>query len=98
MGVPLSSIEIIGIFMKQVFGKKISYIRKISTFAVIFFAAFFIFGITSVNADTPPTVVITVSPGDVPSGSASTLTWTSTDATSCTASGDWSGVKATSGS
>jgi len=33
----------------------------------------------------------------VPYNSPATLTWSSTNATSCTASGDWSGTKATSG-
>src|SRR3989338_7180041 len=71
---------------------------KIFTSLTFFVVMFFAFGSITVNADTPPTVVITASPGSVPTGTASTLTWTSTDATSCTASGDWSGSKALSGS
>ena len=47
---------------------------------------------------TPPTVTLTSSASSVVSGSSVTLTWSSTDATSCTASGGWSGTKATSGS
>ena len=44
-----------------------------------------------------PTVSLSASPASIASGSSSTLTWNSTNATSCTASGDWSGSKATSG-
>src|SRR3989344_210706 len=78
---------------------KLTYIQNFSLFLVIFLAVFFVFGITPVNADgIPPTAVITVSPGEVPSGTAGTISWTSTNATSCIASGDWSGSKATSGS
>lgn len=47
---------------------------------------------------TPPTVTLTSSAPSVVSGSSVTLTWSSTDTTSCTASGGWSGTKATSGS
>jgi Cellulase (glycosyl hydrolase family 5) len=50
-------------------------------------------------ASTPaPTVELKTSPVGVESGSTSTLTWSSTDASSCTASGAWSGSFATSGS
>ncbi len=53
---------------------------------------------TSVGVVAPiPTVSLSVSPSTVVSGSSATLTWSSTDATSCTASGSWSGSKATSG-
>jgi len=45
----------------------------------------------------PPTVTIGVSPAGINLGQSSTLTWSSTDATSCTASGAWSGTQATSG-
>lgn len=45
-----------------------------------------------------PTVIISASPDPVPYNTASTLTWSSTGATSCTASGTgWSGSKITSG-
>ena len=54
------------------------------------------------NANPPPTPAPTVSlsanPTTVTSGGSSTLTWSSTNATSCTASGGWNGTKATSGS
>jgi hypothetical protein len=44
-----------------------------------------------------PTVSLSVSPTSVASGQAATLTWTSTNATACNASGAWSGSKALSG-
>jgi hypothetical protein len=46
----------------------------------------------------PPTVTLSAAPTSVNSGSTATLTWSSTDTTSCTASGGWSGVRAGSGS
>ncbi len=45
-----------------------------------------------------PTVTIGASPASVVLGAASTLTWSSTNATACTASGAWSGTQAVSGS
>ncbi len=56
--------------------------------------------IVTVNAPPvpAPTVSISANPTSVTSGNAAMLTWSSTDATSCTASGDWSGTKPTSGS
>ncbi len=45
-----------------------------------------------------PTLSLTASPTTVASSASSTLTWSSTDATSCTASGAWSGSRATAGS
>ena len=45
-----------------------------------------------------PTVSLSANPTSITSGGSSTLTWTSTNATSCTASGAWSGSKATAGS
>lgn len=45
-----------------------------------------------------PAVSIYANPMTVPNGGASMLTWSSTNASSCTASGKWSGSKATSGS
>jgi hypothetical protein len=45
-----------------------------------------------------PTAQLAANPSVVPAGSDSTLAWSSTHATSCTASGDWSGILATSGS
>jgi hypothetical protein len=45
-----------------------------------------------------PTVSLSASPAAISSGSSSTLSWNSSNATSCSASGAWSGTKATSGS
>ena len=52
------------------------------------------------GACTPaPTFTLTASPTSVTSGNASTIIWSSvTNATSCTASGGWSGSKTTAGS
>ena len=49
------------------------------------------------SATPPPTVTLNAVPSTVSSGGVSTLTWTVANATSCTASGDWSGSKSTSG-
>ncbi|TSC78826.1 MAG: OmpA-OmpF porin, OOP family [Parcubacteria group bacterium Gr01-1014_29] len=45
-----------------------------------------------------PTVLLSRSPSTISQGNSSTLSWSSTNTTSCTASGGWSGPKATSGS
>ena len=45
----------------------------------------------------PPTVTLTASPSAVNTGVSSTLTWNSTNATACSASGVWTGSKAASG-
>ncbi len=47
---------------------------------------------------TPPIVTLSANPTTVDSGGTSTLTWSATNATLCTASGAWSGDKPTSGS
>ena len=44
-----------------------------------------------------PTVTLSASPTGISAGGSSTLTWASTNATGCTASGGWSGAKAASG-
>ena len=44
-----------------------------------------------------PTVTIAVAPTSITAGQSATVTWSSTNATSCTASGSWSGTEATSG-
>jgi PKD repeat protein len=43
-------------------------------------------------------VTINASPASLQQGNASSLTWTSSNATACTASGDWTGSRATAGS
>ena len=45
-----------------------------------------------------PTVTLSAAPASITSGASSTLSWSSTNATGCTASGGWSGARATSGS
>ena len=45
----------------------------------------------------PPTVSFSASPASMTPGKVSTVTWSSTNATSCAASGGWSGTRATSG-
>jgi endoglucanase len=49
------------------------------------------------NTNPAPTVSISASPTTISAGSSSTISWSSTNATTCTASGAWSGTKATSG-
>jgi hypothetical protein len=51
----------------------------------------------SASPNPAPTVSISVSPTTIVAGASATLTWSSTNATSCTASGSWSGTEATSG-
>lgn len=53
--------------------------------------------VTVAAAATAPTVTLTASPTTITPGGNSTLTWSSTNATSCTASGGWTGTEATSG-
>lgn len=53
----------------------------------------------TVTSTTPaPTVTLSANPVTVAPGATSMLTWSSTEATACTASGAWSGSKATAGS
>jgi hypothetical protein len=54
--------------------------------------------VTAPPSNPAPTLSLSASPTSVASGSSSTLTWSSSNATSCTASGGWTGSKATSGS
>lgn len=53
---------------------------------------------TSPPTPTPPTATLSASASDVRLNGTITLTWSSTNATACTASGDWSGSLGTSGS
>jgi hypothetical protein len=58
------------------------------------------YGLYSLNIESaPPSVTLTASATSVPSGQSVQLTWNSTNATSCTASGatDWNGSEALSG-
>lgn len=56
--------------------------------------------VTAVDSSLPsiPTVTISASPPLISAGTTTTLSWSSTNATSCEASGAWTGTKATSGS
>lgn len=52
----------------------------------------------TISALTPaPTVTLTATPTNIALGASSTLTWSSTNATACTASGSWTGAEAISG-
>ncbi|HSW85797.1 MAG TPA: hypothetical protein VLF79_04310 [Candidatus Saccharimonadales bacterium] len=53
-------------------------------------------GVTT-SSSPQPNVTLSANPTSVTSGGSSTLTWSSTNAASCTASGAWSGTKSTSG-
>jgi hypothetical protein len=56
---------------------------------------------TSVVVSSPaptPTVTLTLAPANITTAQNTVLTWTSANATSCTASGAWNGSRATSGS
>ena len=48
--------------------------------------------------DAAPTVTISVSPGSVKVGQNATLTWSATNAATCTASGSWNGTQPAAGS
>ena len=52
----------------------------------------------TVNVSAPPTVTLSASPTTVTSGGSAMLSWSSTNASSCTGSGGWSGNEPTSGS
>ncbi len=54
-------------------------------------------GDSSAEAAVAPTVSLSASPISVPTGASTALTWSSTDANGCSASGSWSGSKAISG-
>ena len=56
------------------------------------------FAITVSAATVAPTVSLSATPTNVSSGGSAMLSWSSTNATSCTASGGWSGNEPTSGS
>jgi hypothetical protein len=52
---------------------------------------------TAAGATPAPTVTLSASPTSVATGSPATLTWSSTNATACVASGSWSGSEPTKG-
>ncbi len=51
----------------------------------------------NLSGTSAPTVTLTVNPTRITVGQSATLTWSSSNATSCTASNAWSGAQATSG-
>jgi uncharacterized protein (TIGR03118 family) len=54
-------------------------------------------GYNRVAAVSPPSVSLSVAPTSIVLGQSATLTWASTDSSSCTASGAWSGDQAATG-
>lgn len=56
------------------------------------------YGDTTVINVPAPTIALSATPSSISTGQSSTLTWSSTNATSCVATGAWSGTKTTSGS
>jgi len=52
----------------------------------------------TVSSPSTPTITLSASPSSLPFNGSTTLNWSSSNTTGCTASGDWSGSKATSGS
>ncbi|HJS21852.1 MAG TPA: hypothetical protein VJ764_04290 [Steroidobacteraceae bacterium] len=78
----------------------------ISTYGVVMFAHYggandarvYLYRHSPGSGTTVPTVTLGANPTSVASGATTTLTWSSTDATGCTASGGWTGARATSGS
>jgi hypothetical protein len=55
------------------------------------------FGMKVADSAPPPVVTISAAPTSITTGQSTTLTWSATNATSCTAAGGWSGTKAVSG-
>jgi hypothetical protein len=53
--------------------------------------------VTVNNPVSQPTLTLTANPASIEAGKSSTLSWSSSNATSCTASGAWSGSKSLSG-
>jgi hypothetical protein len=51
----------------------------------------------AVTTTPPPTVTIAVNPTSIAQGSSATLSWSSSNASSCSASGAWAGTEPTSG-
>jgi thermitase len=54
-------------------------------------------GVVGGSSTPPPTVSLSASPAAITAGQSSTLTWSSTNATACTAAGAWGGTQPTSG-
>jgi hypothetical protein len=56
------------------------------------------YGLKLADAPAAPTVTLIAAPGTITAGDRTTLTWTATNATTCTAANGWTGSKAMSGS
>lgn len=52
----------------------------------------------TVEVSSTPSITLSASPSSLPYNGSTTLSWASANSSGCTASGDWSGSKATSGS
>ncbi len=55
------------------------------------------YGLKVSDSPAPPSVTLSANPATITSGERTTLQWTSSGATGCTAAGAWGGTKATSG-
>jgi hypothetical protein len=60
--------------------------------------ALLVVSLTASRCAGPPTVAISASPTAIRAGESATLTWSSTGAATCSASGDWSGAEPTASS
>jgi hypothetical protein len=56
-----------------------------------------LYGVTVEDSPPEPTLVFSASAGSVPTQGSTTVSWTTTGANSCMASGGWTGTRATSG-
>ena len=54
-------------------------------------------GFRATATSNPPTVNITVSPSSITAGNSTSISWSTANASSCSASGGWAGIKDTSG-
>ena len=53
--------------------------------------------VPELSLETAPVATLSASPSSIDPGQSATLSWTSTNATSCTASGGWSGTRTSAG-
>lgn len=61
-------------------------------------SAYGAYGIRVAQSAAQPTVTLSANPASVTAGQSTTLQWSSTDATTCSATGGWSGTKTPTGS
>lgn len=76
----------------------IKYIYQYGCGSNLYLDSVTFYGNSSTTPPLKPTVALSASPSSLTAGSSSTLTWTSTNATSCSAAGGWSGPEPVSGS